>query len=229
MTPVETSHACPDGGFASVTAIILCAALSLACAGLLTLVSAEKNAARRDLFRAQQAEAMNTAMLQFATDLVAAPNNDPLDRSVTVDVPGGQMTVSVHGEFEGRKWPFAKLAELEPALLKQRTRLSKEDLQALAATRADGAALPKDDCVRSLFSDFGEASVTQAPSTGIGIVASGGGHDGQVWRLRAVSGGRLEERQVRFLGDRNRLFAVVSQEDLASGEMPSCTQLISQP
>ena len=212
-----------DGGYASMTAIVLCAALSLMCAGALGLVMAEKKQAQRQVFRAQQLEAINTAVLHLSADIVRAQGDATLTKVETVDVPDGHMTVSLRAEYEGRKWPLVKVSEVDEKLLKSYAAMSRKDLAVLA----NGPA--KNDCLRSLFSSYGFADPQHDLPHGVGLIAMSGGHDGQVWRIRAVTGGRLEERLVRFLGDPNHLFAVVSQEDYALGEMPSCTQLTGQP
>ena len=215
-----------DGGYASLTAIVLCAALSLMCAGALGLVMAEKKQAQRQMFRAQQTEAINTAVLHFAATIVRAQGDATLTTEDNVEVPGGHMTVSLRAEYDGRKWPLAKLGEVNETVLKQTTSVRRDDL---AAMSGDAGSAPKNDCLRSLFSTYGNADPQHELPHGVGLIAMSGGHDGQVWRIRAVTGGRLEERLVRFLGDPNHLFAVVSQEDYALGEMPSCTQLTAQP
>ena len=215
-----------DDGYASLTAIVLCAALSLMCAGALGLVMAEKKQAQREMFRAQQLEAINTAMLHFSATVIRAQGDATLTGEETVDVPGGHMVVILRAEYEGRKWPLARLAEVDETVLKQTTTITRDDMVAMSG-KADTAA--RNDCLRSLFSIYGNADTQHELPHAVGMIAMSGGHDGQIWRLRAVTGGRLEERQVRFLGDPNHLFAVVSQEDYALGEMPSCTQLTAQP
>lgn len=212
-----------DGGYASMTAIVLCAALSLMCAAALGLVMAEKKQAQRQMFRAQQLEAINTAVLHFSGDIVRAQGDATLTKIENVDVPSGHMTVALRAEYEGRKWSLTKVGVVDEKLLKSYTALSRNDFTVLA----HGSG--KNDCLRSLFSNYGNADPHNDLPHGVGLIAMAGGHDGQVWRIRAITGGRLEERLVRFLGDPNRLFAVVSQEDFALGEMPSCTQLIGQP
>ena len=212
-----------DAGYASLTAIVLCAALSLMCAGALGLVMAEKKQAQRQAFRAQQLEAINTAVLHFSAAIVRAQGDATLTRTDDVEVPGGHMTVALRAEYDGRKWPLAKAGEVDEKVLKAYTAMARNDFTGLS--HGPG----KNDCLRSLFSNYGGADPNHELPHGTGLIAMSGGHDGQVWRIRAVTGGRLEERQVRFLGDPDHLFAVVSQEDYALGEMPSCTQLTGQP
>jgi len=221
----RTSRA-DDFGYASLTAIVLCAALSLVCAGTLGLVMAQKRQAQHDLFRAQQSEAINTAMLRFATEAVRAQGDDTMTSEETVDIPGGHMTVSLRAEYEGRKWPLAKIGELDEAVLHHYTPIASIDLQSIPAS---GDNSPRNDCLRSLFSPYGMMDITHDLPKGTSLIAMSGGHDGQVWRLRAVAGNRVEERLVRFLGDPNHLFAVVSQEDYALGEMPTCTTMKMTP
>ena len=215
-----------DAGYASLTAIVLCAALSLICAGTLGLVTAQKRQAQRALFRSQQLEAFNTAILRFSSEVVRAQGDDSLNGVETVDVPGGHMTVTLRAEYEGRKWPLGKIADVDETVLRHYTPLSRSALQSIPSS-GDNAL--RNDCLRSLFSPYGMMDTTHDLPKGTSLIAMSGGHDGQVWRLRAVTGNRVEERLVRFLGDPSHLFAVVSQEDYALGEMPTCTTMKQTP
>ena len=229
----------PEAGYASATAIILCAALSLLCAGTLSVVLAQKKAAERELFRAQQLEAINTALLQVSAAVAAQEGDATLKKDVSVTVPGGTMTVAARAEYEGRKWPLDQRTEVDEALLAHDLKVGSASFakRSLMGTgpggqergQAQGQDQGLDDCLRSLFSAYGHADPKSDLSHGVGLIASSGGHDGQVWRLRAVTGNRLEERRVRFLGDPKRLFAVLSQDDMALGAMPTCQDLIGTP
>lgn len=138
------------------------------------------------------------------------------------------MTVNLRAEQEGRKWPMKAVGKVDEAVLKAYTSRDRDAFVAIAQSAGAGAAA-KDDCLRTLFSDFGLADPSREIPKGRGAIAAAGGHDGQMWRIRAVTGGRVEERQMRFLGDADHLFAVVSQEDYALGEMPTCTQIKAKP
>jgi hypothetical protein len=220
-------HKSGEGGYASVAAIVLCAALSLVCAGILAMVQVQKKQAERSLFRTQQAEAVNTALLRFGQQVARAQGDGTLVRDELVEVPGGRATIALRAEYEGRKWPLARAEEVDETVLGQYLKLEKAAVIARLPTALD--APPKDDCLRSLFSTFGFADPKHAFPAGKGLIGMSGGHDGQMWRLRAITGNRGEERIVRFLGDPNHLFAVVSQEEFSLGEMPTCTQLTNQP
>ncbi len=223
----------PEGGYASVSAIILCAALSLLCAGVLGLVMAQKKMAQRDFLRAQQTEAVNTALMELGVLIAAQQGDATISKATSVQVPEGTMTVTVRAEYEGRKWPQKRLVDVEDAVLSAYVpedlskRWRSSESEGKTASTSDDALL--DDCARSLFSPYGQADVKKPLPKGVGLIAMSAGHDGQVWRLRAVLGNRLEERRVRFLGDPKHIFAVVSQSDYALGEMPTCTQLKEMP
>ncbi|EGF92861.1 hypothetical protein ABI_12990 [Asticcacaulis biprosthecium C19] len=205
-------------------AIALCAAASLMCAAMLGLASSQKQKGQRDLVQLQQREAINTAVLRFAGQIARAQGEATLAGQEEVAVPGGHVTVQLRAEFEGRKWPMTAIGDVEDMHLTAHTVLTRAQLSGLAT-----GVWPKNDCVRTLFSTYGHNDPKQDFPTGVSVITLSGGHDGQVWRIRAVSGGRVQERLVRFLGDPDRLFAVVSQEDYALGEMPTCAQLTSQP
>ena len=220
-------HKSGEAGYASVAAIVLCAALSLVCAGILAMVQVQKKQAARALFRTQQTEAVNTALLRFGQHIARAQGDGTMVRDEVVEVPGGRVTIALRAEYEGRKWPLARAEEVDELVLGQYLKLEKGAVIAGLPTALDAA--PKDDCLRSLFSTFGFADPKHELPAGSGLIGMSEGHDGQVWRLRAITGNRGEERIVRFLGDPNHLFAVVSQEDFALGEMPTCTQLTNRP
>lgn len=189
----------------------------------------EKRQADRLLFQAQQAEAINTAVLDFSTALVRAQGDATISRDETVSWPGGRLTVKLRAEYEGRKWPIAKAAEIDEAILAKYTSLPKQELEG-ALTDADAnRPVPPNDCLRSLFSAYGNTDPAKAFPQGIGLIASAGGHDGQVWRIRATTAGAVQERYVRFTGDSSHLFAVVSQETFARGQMPDCQGMIAIP
>lgn len=220
-------HKSGEAGYASVAAIVLCAALSLVCAGILAMVQMQKKQAERALFRTQQTEAVNMALLRFGQQIARAQGDGSLAKDEVVEVPSGRMTVALRAEYEGRKWPLARAQEVDETVLSQYLTLEKAAVIARLPTARD--APPKDDCLRTLFSTLGFADPKHELPAGKGLVAMSGGHDGQVWRLRAITGNRGEERIVRFLGDPNHLFAVASQEEFALGEMPTCAQLMKQP
>lgn len=207
-----------QAGYASLTAIILCAALSLLCTGLITLAMSQARSAKRDFFREQQLEAMNTALLMTGAQIETTAGAATIKMSHTIGTPQGNMTVTVRAEQEARKWPLAKFDVVSADLLKHYTSLDDRSLQA-----------PQNaDCLRTLFSVYGQTAADHDWPQTMGLIASGG-HDGEVWRLRAVNGNHMVEETVRFLGDPQHLFAVISREDHALGEMPTCQFLNKQP
>lgn len=214
-----------DGGYATVTAIILCAAISVLCAGILGLTMTEKRQADRQFFQTQQAEAINTAVLDFSTSLVRAQGDATISKDETVSWPGGRLTVKLRAEYEGRKWPIAKAAEIDEAVLAKYTSLPKQELEDAFSDADANRPVPPNDCLRSLFSSYGNTDPKKAFPQGVGLIASAGGHDGQVWRIRATTAGAVEERYVRFTGDSSHLFAVISQETFVRGQMPDCQVL----
>lgn len=213
-----------DDGYATLTAIVLCGAAAMLCAGVLSVAAAEKRTEVRRMARVQQDEAFDTAVLQFAAKVASAQDPYRVQGSETVALPDGQgMSVTLTAESESAKWPIGKIKDVAPDVLSRAITLTASQIETGAIT--SNPYPPHNDCVRSLFSEFGQADPSRdRPTTNSALYASSA-KDGQVWRIRAVSGGRVEERRVRFLGDPRRPFATISVENLTLGEMPACTAL----
>ncbi|CAL4869734.1 hypothetical protein MMA231_04026 (plasmid) [Asticcacaulis sp. MM231] len=216
-----------DAGYASVTAIVICAALSMLCAGVLSLVMTQKKQAERALFRAQQDEAINTAILRLGADITRAQGDATIVRDESIVVPGGTIKVALRAEYEGRKWPLAKIAEVDESALAKYTAIPKSEFLRVYTQHSDDGIAPQFDCLRSLFSKYGYASPDKPLPEGTGIISVSAGHDGQVWRIRASNGSRLQERLVRFLGDPHHLFAVIAEEDISVPVMPNCAASVT--
>ena len=210
-------------------AVILCAAISLTCAGLLGLVMTQKKQAQRGLVKEQRQEAINTAVMMASTEIIRQQGAGTFLKDVVVSTPEGDTTVQIRAEYDGRKWPLDRLEDVDPVVLGQYTSLGLDDLASRATRHIDGGAEPADDCVRSLFSSKGYADPKKELSEGVGAISGSAGHDGQVWRIRAVINSRVQERYVRFLGDANHLFAVISQNDYALARIPSCRAVSTTP
>ena len=159
-------------------------------------------------------------MQAFATDLVKS--GDPFEAHASKDINVGRhrYTVRLTGQAEYAKWPLDKAGEVSEASLAKVTRQSRQDIVARIASGR------RDDCADSLFSNLGQIAPDRDRPTKAGILFNSGAKDGQVWRIRAVSGARVEERRVRFLGDPDRLFALVSVYRTSLGELPECADLI---
>jgi len=208
----------PEGGYASLTAIILCAALSLLCTGMITLAMSQARSARRALFREQQTEAIHTALLRMGARIAGASGGSTLDETLSLTTPQGDMKVAVRAEQETRKWSRDAVDEVSAERLSAYTSLDAKELQ----------QPQNDDCLRTLFSVYGQTAPDHDWPKPVGLIATGG-HDGEVWRMRGVSGNHVIEQTVRFLGDPRHVFAVVSQEDRTVGDMPTCRYLKMQP
>ncbi len=213
-----------DDGYATLTAIVLCGAAAMLCAGVLSLAAAEKRGEMRKLERVQQDEAIDTAVLHFAVKVAAAQEPYQVSGHETVDLLAGKsLAVDLTAQSESAKWPIDRIKDVAPEILARATSVSAVQLETAAA--GPGPYLPRNDCVRSLFSDLGQADPTHDRPAAASALYVSSAKDGQVWRIRAVSGGRVEERRVRFLGDPKRPFATISVENLTLGEMPACTAL----
>ena len=213
----------PDAGYSTLTAVVLCAAVSILCAGALTLSDSRKRAEAGRLDRLQGEEAINSAVMQFAADI--ATGDEPFEARAQKEITVGRnrFAVRLSGQAEYAKWPLERAGEVSEKRLAQSIRRDRQDLMARIASGK------RDDCTASLFSSLGQVDPDRDRPTKAGILFSSGSRDGQVWRIRAVSGGRVEERRVRFLGDPDHLFALVSVYRTSLGEMPECADLIKKP
>ncbi len=208
-----------EDGYATLTALVLCAAVSVLCAGALSLGFADKTREDRGLGRLQQEEAMRSAIMVFAAD-IAQSTKYGISGEKTVRAGDTNYAVMLSGQLEAVKWPLDKIGEVSQASLARRTRLSRQEL-------ADRVRLrPGDDCVRTLFSDQGQVAPDRDLPAGQGALYVSTAKDGEVWRIRAVSSNRVEEQLVRFTGG-ERLFDVISNKTSTVGESPSCADLIN--
>jgi len=207
-----------EEGYASLTAVVLCAAVSTLCAGALTLADAQKRDEGYRLERAQQEEAFNTAILEFAVDIAMSQDPYQVSGSKSVATTAGTYQVQLKAQSEYAKWPLEKISEVSEVSLAKVTTLSRESLRARDS---------RDDCVRSLFSNIGQADPSKDLARGQSTLYGAVAKDGQVWRIRAAIKGHVEERRIRFLGDPAHLFALLSIERGTLGEMPECSQLKS--
>ncbi|MDV6331304.1 hypothetical protein [Asticcacaulis sp. 201] len=203
-----------------MTAVILCAAISLVCAAGFTLASAQKRLAQREFAKVQVDEAINIAIMRTGLAVAREQGDHTVSTTEIVKVPGGSVQVSVRAEFEGRKWNATKSTDVNDVVLGRVTEMSKDqisELLNLAATPKRGT-----DCVRSLFSSYGNADPEKALPTGTSAIYVSGGHDGQVWRLRAKAIGRVQEWYIRYTGDSAHMFAVITQQDYPAIRFPDC-------
>ena len=208
-----------DEGYATLTALVLCTAVSVLCVGALSLGFADKTREDRGLARLQQQEAMRAAIMAFMAD-VAQSTKYSLNGTQTIRSGDTNYSVTLSSQLESVKWPLDKLDEVGEAQLAKRTRLSGQDLAARQRIR------PNDDCVRTLFSDLGQIAPDKDLPTQQGALYVSTAKDGEVWRIRAVSGNRVLEQRVRFTGGEH-LFDVISNETSTLGETPSCADLIN--
>jgi len=208
-----------DEGYATLTALVLCTAVSVLCVGALSLGFADKTREDRGLARLQQREAMRSAIMAFAAD-IAQSTKYSVNGTQTIRSGDTNYFVTLSSQLESVKWPLGKLDEVSEAALAKRTRLSRDELADRQRTR------PDDDCVRTLFSDLGNMAPDKDLPTQQGALYVSTAKDGEVWRIRAVSGNRVVEQRVRFTGG-ERLFDVISNETSTLGETPSCADLIN--
>jgi hypothetical protein len=210
-----------DAGYASLTAVILCTAVSILCAGAISLSATNRNAEAKEFERVRREEAINSAVMQFAADIVASDQSYEVRGEKTIVTTNDSRKVRLVGQLEFAKWPVDQASRVNRAALAKVTWLSGGDLELRIKTGN------RDDCVATLFSNLGQADPDKDRMSEKSVLNPSTSKDGQVWRIRAVSGKRVEERRVRFLGDPDHLFALVSVNRMSLGEMPECTDLIA--
>lgn len=200
-----------------MTALVLCGAVAVLCAGALSLGFADKTREDRSLGRLQQQEAMRSAIMAFAADVAQTTK---YSLSGTESMRSGDTTyaVTLSSQLETVKWPVDKLGDVSQAFLARHTRLSRGDLDDRLRTR------PDDDCLRTLFSDLGQVAPDKDLPKAQGALYVSTAKDGEVWRIRAVSGNRVVEQRIRFTGGEH-LFDVLSNKTSTLGETPSCADL----
>jgi len=208
-----------DEGYATLTALVLCGAVSILCAGALSLGFADKVRADRELSRLQQQEAMRAAIMAFGAD-VAQTTKYSLSGTRTVRSGDSNYAIALSSQLETVKWPIDKIGEVSDAVLAKRTRLGRQDLEKRLRTR------PADDCVLSLFSDLGQVAPDRDLPREQGALYVSTAKDGEIWRIRAVSGNRVIEQRIRFTGGEH-LFDVISNKTSTLEETPSCADLIN--
>jgi hypothetical protein len=209
-----------EAGYATLTAIVLCAAVSILCAGALTLADSQKRAELGKFHRLQRDEAINSAVMQFASKVASAESRYEVRGSEFIRANGKTYDVKLVAQAEHAKWPLSRISEINSVHLSRATRLNLEQVREKAETGAHN------DCVDSLFSRVGLIDPSKELPKGRGPRAVSAAKDGQIWRIRAVAGTRVEERRVRFLGDPDHVFALVSVYRTTLGDMPECTDLI---
>ena len=208
-----------DDGYATLTALVLCTAVSVLCVGALTLGFSDKTREDRSLYRLQQHEAIRSAIMAFAPE-IAQTTKYGLTGSETIRSGDTNYAVTLTSQLEMVKWPTDKMGEVGDAFLAKHTRLSRGELEDRLRAR------PTDDCVRTLFSDQGQIAPNADLPTGQGALYVSTAKDGEVWRIRAVSGNRVEEELVRFTGGEH-LYDVITDTTSTLGEDPSCADLIN--
>jgi len=204
----------------SVGALLMCAALSLICAGLLTTVYMQKKQAEHAMEKLRSDEAIHMAILRFVPNILSSTTPDRVTGSEVI----GDQRVELRAESEALKWPFSQIDELTDVELASRSHLTLKVIQSL---KGKEGALPVNDCFRSLFSDLGQLALSAPVPRFQSLIMNATAKDSEIWRIRAVMGGQVVEQRVRFLGDTNKLFALISQDTYSLGEMPTCTKNIS--
>lgn len=202
-----------------MTALILCAALSIICAAILALAQQDRKRAERELVRVEMDVALDEALTRAAAEVTASEGEYALSRDYTL----GGRAVQVVAENEAFKWPLDKVAEVSEVTLAHRTKtIGVGELKAAREARVDTRfRWPVNDCFRQLASPFGLGPTDKDRPSRVSGFANAA-KDGQVWRLRAVLGQQVREQLIRFTGDPRRPFAVILNDAYTLREMPSC-------
>lgn len=202
-----------------MTALILCAALSVICAAILALAQQDRKRAERELVRVEMDVAMDEALTRAAAEVIASEGEYALSRDYTL----GGRAVQVVAENEAYKWPLDKVSDVSEVTLAHRTKaVTSNDLKTVKDGRTEPRfRWPVNDCFRQLASPFGFGPTDKDLPRRVSGFANAA-KDGQVWRLRAVLGQQVREQLIRFTGDPGRPFAVILNDTYTLREMPSC-------
>ena len=212
-----------DGGYASLSVLILVMALSILIAAGLSLSQQVHHQAQAAYNSAQTDEALNKAMMRFGVESLQSQERESVKATYTLN----NQTVYVTGENEALKWPVKDAVKLTPALLSDRVqKVSFDDMldliKSVNPTSIGPRDMPRNDCFRRLFSPYGQAEFKPRPPA-LALNPSGlTSKEGQVWRFRAIIGNRVRESWVRFTGGADRLYAVISEQDLTLSQEPPC-------
>lgn len=203
-----------------MSALILCAALSVVCVGVLSLSQQGRRHSDRQIRALQTEENHNEALLRLGVKVLSAAGGETIREEINVR---GQ-SYRLIAESETAKWPLDKASEVSAVTLAHRTRaITAADVARIIADGPKDARLnnPFDDCVRQLFSPYGYADPSENRTPMAGLIASRA-RDGEVWRLRAITGPRVTEQMVRFTGDAHQPYALISIETYSLTERPEC-------
>jgi hypothetical protein len=211
-----------DRGFMSVSALLACAALGLICAGLLSLATAQRRQSQNEMQRFQREEAMRAAIMHLGIEVLSASATRVTIADYTAKVQDVDMKIDLRAESEVAKWPLSQSEALISDVAASKTRLTLPKIKDLLLFDPE---LSNHDCLRSLFSEKGQASVTKPEvKSNSDLVAVS--REGEIWRLKAAAGGQIIEQKVRYLGDPKRTYAVISDEVMSINNMPQCKDLI---
>jgi hypothetical protein len=212
-------------GYAATTALLTVAALSIVAAAGLNLSQTQDRRAKQLFKDATRDEALNEALMRFAGRLQTSTGGEAVEDTITVE----KQTITLRAEHEALKWPLAKAGDLTTTAFNHKARGISLDEAHDQIARSEGRlgqgrlGLNPNDCLRRLFSPFGQATtddVVLEPQ--VAAFTGSTSKEGQVWRLRAVMGSHVRELYVRFIGRPDQLYAVIAEDNFNAKEVPVC-------
>jgi hypothetical protein len=225
-----------DAGFATASALVVCASLAIIAGGVASLSVAELRRSRSELERVRIAYALDAAQVLAAADLMKSSGPGRLEWSVKTG--GGSVDVLAEPESAKASLPaaaaldeavFTHLGVTDAALLKQRLQhAADEPSQLPAIADLDAAALWR-SCAPSAVSAFGRRDKLELAPAGAPQPGGFSWRPGEIWRVRATAqDGWTEDRIVRFTGDVNRPTATIAEQLLRQkGEDAQCNAALA--
>lgn len=224
-----------SNGFATVSALVLSAAVALVVAASMAVAAAELGAARREAYRSDVEALLDAAHLQAAYEVAATSNTNRLHWPM--DVLGRR--VMILAENEASKISFSAPAEGWPESLF--VRLGIDSARAGPLLAEAGAARDRNavfnapfgetwrQCALSVFSPVGQAAVLDYQEPGRPGNDQPDWRTGQVWRIRArAANGWTDDRLVRWSGDGQAPAFVIERRFYRfQGDEVSCASVLS--
>jgi hypothetical protein len=225
-----------EDGYATAAATMIALSLSLVAAATVSAGVSSLALARKELKGTQVEMTLNAAHSEATPTLLTQASGSRLRWTITTD----RGLVDMLAEREALKLPlkdaaslgdeqFAKLGVVDPERLRARLRALKAGgSQALSVADFDTAARWR-ACAASMISAYGRGAtfavqVPKAPSPTLTPSPPG-----DIWRVRASSGGHwFDERVVRLTGDAHHPAAIVERRSgrSASGQI-QCDEVIT--
>ena len=207
-------------GFATASAMLICASLAAVTAGVMGLTVAELRRSRAALAQTQDEYALAGAQTLAAAALMQTNET----RRFQWSLDAGQGQIEVIAEPEAQKASYRAAAAWDEQTL---ARLGVRDAASLrqSLSRLDGAPPARQwlgrldsaplwrACAQSVISPFGRGEALGLQAAKAPAATGDNGRVGEIWRIRAAKAdGWADDRLIRFTGDPDRPVAAIQQQ-----------------